>query len=1020
MSPRLALHLLGPPQLYLDEKSISFNRRKSLALMAYLSMERDQHRRESLSALLWPDTSQSSAFKNLRQVLWEIQQILGEDWLITDRETVCLNDHADIWLDAGEFDSLIMQSESQEHISLRLPLLADAAGLYRHHFLAGFSLKDAHPFNDWAFAVSEGLRSKLANVLRRLSEDYLDLGQARQAVPHARRLVSLDPLNESAHRQLMEVYLQAGEHSAALKQYQTCEQILRRELNLDPQPETRELYKKIRKGDTKPIQVEKQSRPVAPKHNLPPKLSTFIGREKQQDEIIQLLAKSRIVTLAGTGGIGKTTLSVQVGQKLLPYYSDGVWFIAFDALAEPRLVPQTVGSIFDIREGGTRSITERLTEFLQKKTALLIFDNCEHLLEVCATLATTLLGNCPDLKILATSRETLNVAGEAVYYMPSLSIPEGEEAVEDIIQYESIRLFAERATLALSSFQLTKENAQTILEICRKVDGIPLAIELAAARVNILKEEEILEQLEASFALLASDSRSILPRHQTLQASMDWGWGLLEELEQVFLRQLSVFAGGWTLESAQAVCDRDILDLTSALVRKSLIVVDRKIESGTRYHFHEMVRQFVYKKLQDAGEEATVRTRHLKYFLVLTEQAEVELRGPSRVDWMERLDEERNNLRAALAWADDTDVEAGLYLSSRLMRYWESSNLPEGNRWLKNFIHKPETKNFPRARAYALHTYAWLLTWLQKFDEAYSVADECLILFRADGDWQGEVDSLIILANILQFKDEMERSNEIGKLALEYSQSMGDIWRQANALNYLGWGHADPEIKFDYWKKAINLYREVGDQINLANLLGLLGQFQVLNGEFETGEKNLDEALLLWQSNRKANIWENPKIAKSLILSMHGEYEQARTLLEEVKAASQETGNLMASLWAEARLGYVSFHSGSLNEARQLLGESARNFVRGGNTIGAIFALEGLAGLDATVGKNERAARLIGWADAARQKIPDIRPAIEQADIDLSMAACMARMGEQALSEAYAAGREMTLEEAAAYALEES
>jgi predicted ATPase/DNA-binding SARP family transcriptional activator len=1011
MSPRLALHLLGPPQFYLDKTPISFNRRKSLALLAYLAIEQGQHRRESLSALLWPDTGQSNAFKNLRQVLWEIQQILGDGWLVIDRETACLGDNADIWLDVRSFHSLVSQSNSQEDGSLRIPLLEEASGLYRHHFLAGFSLKDAHPFNDWAFAESEGLRKQLAGVLGRLSEEYCNQGRARQAIPHARRLVSLDPLEEASHRLLMQVYLQAGEHSAALRQYQACEQILRREMNLDPQPETRELYKRIRKREAAPVSKETQKESQAPPHNLPHQISTFIGRQKEQEDIAALLEKKRLVTLVGAGGIGKTSLSLQVGKKLQKEYSNGIWFIALDSLSDPALITQAAASIFEIREGGGRPLLDKLMDSLRTKTALLIFDNCEHLLSACAELISALLSGCPGIKVLATSREILGIPGESVYTLPSLPLPEGEaQALDQLAEFPSVQLFADRAALVQPSFRLTPENIRFVVDICRKVDGIPLAIELAAARVNILQVGEIIEQLQASFDLLASGSRSILPRHQTLKASLDWSWSLLNEPEQRFMRQLAVFAGGWTLESAQAVCDGNVLVLTDTLVKKSLIMVNQETEQKTRYRFHEIVREYAHEKfVQSAGQEA-VRDRHLKYFLEFSRKSEHELRGPTRVDWMEHLNDERNNLRTALHRAEKTDLEAGLYMAGNLRQYWESSNMHEGVDWCEKLLHLPHAHS--PARAHALLTYAWLLTWLQDFTRSRAITEESLRLFRAEKNREGEIDALILMGNLEQFSDDLAAANKMFDQALQLSKEQNDSWRIATVYYYRGWDNSDYRLKFANWEKAISMFRQIGDKISLANLLGLTGQFRVLNGEIELGEKYLDEALQMWEANKRANIWENPRIAKSLIALVRGEYEQARRILEEVLTSAEQTGNRMSYLWGRVRLGFVALHAGDLMEARQILTESAQNFNRDGYTIGAIYALEGMAHYYATIGKYERAARLIGFADTDRERIFDMRLPLEQADMDMSIAACTARMGEEAYATAYAEGKKMNLGEA--------
>jgi predicted ATPase/DNA-binding SARP family transcriptional activator len=1023
MSPQLALHFLGTPQLSLDNSPIAAERRKAVALLAYLAVNRVMHSRETLSALLWPDYEQSKAFTNLRHTLWEIQQSIGEGWLDTSRDKIGLNTQADIWLDVDHFKSRLGQSRVQKEVAQRVSLLADAAKLYRNHFLTGFSLKDALTFNEWAFAESEELRRNLAEALNTLSEDYIALGEAEKAIPYARRLITLDPLNEASHRKLMDVYIQAGQHSAALKQYQTCEQILRKELGLDPQPETLALYKRIRKGDIKPAQVIKPAETNPPKHNLPSQLSSFIGREKEQTEIMNLIAKNRLVTLLGTGGIGKTSLALQVGHKLLNEYPNGIWFIALDSLSDLTLVPQTVAAVFEIRESNDRSRIEILINKLCEKTTLLILDNCEHVVEACAQLATTLLSNCSKLKILATSREVLNVTGEATYRTPSLSIPEQDEmSLQELTEYESIRLFKERAALAASSFTLTKENAQAVIDICRKVDGIPLAIELAAARVNMLQVSEILNQLQGSFALLSTDNRTASLRQQTLQASVDWSWGLLNAAEQTFMRQLSVFAGGWTLESAEAVCDSDVLSLTQALVTKSLIVVDQRSGPTTRYRFHEIVRQYAREKMIEAGEEDKLRTRHLNYFLQLTGEAEPSLKGPAQIEvWMARLNEERDNLRAALRWADKTDVEAGLYISGRLQGFWENLNVDEGARWITKFIGKPESNKHPHAKAKALYALGVLLLWSEKFTQATSVAEECLTLFRACGDQQGEADALLLLGYDLQYLDKRESADELYEQSLVLARALGDARRQALALFRLGYDH--PERQIAYWEKAIALFRQVDDRSSMASLLCATARFRILlMGDIETAQKNLEEAIQFGpvRGRNIAGLWEEASFAKSLIALMRGDYEQAAALLEETLVLTEDLGNRMGHLWTRVHLGHILLRAGNLTEARATFAETAQNFHKDGSTIGVVFTLEGLAGLSVAVGKPERAATLIGWTDATREQIINPRPFLEQANVDRDIAAIMAKIGSSAFEVAYDAGREMTLDKAVALALNET
>jgi tetratricopeptide (TPR) repeat protein len=323
------------------------------------------------------------------------------------------------------------------------------------------------------------------------------------------------------------------------------------------------------------------------------------------------------------------------------------------------------------------------------------------------------------------------------------------------------------------------------------------------------------------------------------------------------------------------------------------------------------------------------------------------------------------------------------------------------------------------ARATALLTYGWLLTWLQQFSLARSVTEESLGLFRAAGERAGEVDSLISLANIDQFTDAVEEGTQRLQQALAIAQALDDKWRQGVVLGFLGWDPRDIQQRFKHWEKAIQLYREVGDQISLANLLSLLAQFRILNGQIEIGEKHLEESMRLWRSNQRANVWEHPKIVKSMILVLRGEYEEAYTVLQGALASAQQTGNRMSQLWLRVRLGYVALRAGNLVEAHELFREALLDFYRDRYTIGTVFALEGIASLLIATGKLEKAAQLIGCADATREKIPDLRPVIEEADMYRNMAAILSKIGPTGFEETYEEGRSMSLDEAVAYAQEE-
>jgi predicted ATPase/DNA-binding XRE family transcriptional regulator len=761
--------------------------------------------------------------------------------------------------------------------------------------------------------------------------------------------------------------------------------------------------------------------------NLPTSLKSFIGREKERDEVVQLLEKNRLVTLIGAGGIGKTRLSLQVGEKLLPAHSDGIWMVALDPLSDPKLISHSIASVFDIRESPDQDILVKLLDALREKSMLLILDNCEHLLPTCTQLVETLLKNCPNLRIMATSRETLGAAGEAIYAVPPLSTPIVQNKVVENIwtEYESVRLFHERAKLTLASFALSNDKALAITNICHRLDGIPLAIELAAARVNILHVDEILDQLNHCFDLLVGNQRTALPRHQTMRASMDWSWELLTEREQILMRELSVFAGGWTLDSANAIGDGDVLNLIGSLVMKSLIVVEQETGRETRFRFHEIIRQYAGEKLLESGTEKNTRNRHLRYFLYLSEQAETALRGPAQMEWITRLEEESDNFRTALDWAAKGDVEAGLYLSSRLHNFKVGFDLldldlREGAHWLLEFLQKPESSLYPRARAKALYAYGETLILTQKFIRAGICIEEGLALDRSNGNKSGEVDGLLLLALNMANTGDIEKQKELGQAALKLARTLGDKWRLAEVLGFLGRIDPDPQRSKDYLQQSIHLCREIGDLQNLTRFLGHLGRIEMLNGEFEIAPKRLEEAVFLSRQMNRTSLPFSVLDASGRMALLQGKYEQAHHYLQNGLEYADKTGERMMALWFRAHLGYVTLKQGDPVGTRAHFTKCVNEFLKDQVEIGVVFAIEGMASLHIVLGRPERAARLIGWVDRMRKKLHDLRPPLEQANVDKDTVECLNKMGEVAFSDAYDEGQAMTIEEAVEYALAEN
>lgn len=996
MSERLALYVLGPPRVELDRATVSIDRRKTLALLAYLAVNHWQHHRDHISALLWPEYDQTKAFTNLRHILWEVQQIIGKDWIIASRDTVGLIAEGAgqpngriIWLDVARFKSLITESRLQKSASLRVPLLSESVKLYRDHFLAAFSLKHAPGFNEWAAAESEDLRHQLAGALTMLSDDHSLMGQAETAIPYTKRLVALDPLNEVSHRRLMQVYIQAGQQNAALKQYQSCEQILRKELGVDPQPETRLLFKRIRRGETQPIRpVKRKQMSVTPQHNLPFQISKFIGREKELDEITKLIATNRLVTLVGAGGIGKTRLSLKVGEQLIKDYANGVWFVELASLNDPALVPQTVAKLFNLVEQAGESLTEKLIRVLHPKTLLLIFDNCEHLLDACAQLADTLLKNCPNLKILATSRESMSITGESLYHVPPLGLPNVQQVIEKLLEYESVQLFEERARLAEEHFSVTMENASSIVQICHRLDGIPLAIELAAACVNLFSPQQIATRLDERFSLLTGGSRTTLPRHQTLRASIDWSWNLLLESEQRLLQRLSVFTGGWTLDAAEAVCSgngvepQQVLDMMTQLTAKSLVVVSQESGRERRYYLLETIRQYARDRLLEFGGERQIHHHHLEYFFNLAQHAEVELIGPRQMIWMEQLEEELDNIRAALEWSfngEETRAEVGLQMAGSLWWFWfQRGHKEEGGEWLERALTASQDSTDLVTRAVALTKLGWL-----KIDPAR--AEEGLALGQTLGP--------------------------AGKESVAFA-----LWGLGAWAAYM----ADHARAKSLEEESLKLFRELGHRWGICETLIWLGAALEMLGDHQGATLHFEEGLVLARQAEDSNeiAWALWNLGTAAMTK--GNYDQSRTFLDESLALYKEIQAYEGVSSLLRALGDLALISGYYEQASSRYKEALVMHQEQGNQRGIAELLEKIGNAAAVSNQSAKGARLLGAAEALRESSGAVHYPIQLLEYQRFIKILKSQLNEAALATLSANGRSMTADQAIEYALEET
>jgi len=594
------------------------------------------------------------------------------------------------------------------------------------------------------------------------------------------------------------------------------------------------------------------------RYNLPAPLTSFVGRRNEIAEIRRLFAATRLLTLTGAGGCGKTRLALQVASELLDEFRDGVWLVDLSPLSEPNLIVHTVAAIVGVREGPGRSLDNVLAEYFRARRALLVVDNCEHLIAACAQLVEPLLRVAPDLHVLATSREGLGVPGETVWRVPSLPVPAQSEWIDAdaLRQCDAVRLFADRASAVTPAFSITDGNAATVADICRRLDGIPLAIELAAARLNVLSVDQISVRLNDRFRLLTGGSRTGVARQRTLEATVDWSYDLLSKTEQRLLCRLSVFAGGWTLEAAEYVCSgiggrkQTMLDLLSHLVDKSLVIADDDGGGGRRYRLLETVRQYGRERVVRSGDAERVRDRHLVFFADLVRRAEPELQKADQVAWLNRLQLEHDNLRAALDWCLTAPQRAdqGLELTAALFWFWtKRSYLGEGRRWLERGL-AAESRRSPALRAKALIELAHTVFLQGDYAGSKARSEESLSLAREAGDLWAVSWSLLMQALVAIMVGDFQQGARLATESQSAALAIGAVRLQGEAVEVLAYcaqERGDHGSASRLYEEGLALLRPTGDKWILGIALTDLATFRVAEGLHAQAKVLLAEVIVL-------------------------------------------------------------------------------------------------------------------------------------------------------------------------------
>jgi len=728
-------------------------------------------------------------------------------------------------------------------------------------------------------------------------------------------------------------------------------------------------------------------------HNLPIQLTSFVGRAKEIAEIRHLLGTSRLLTLVGPGGAGKTRLAIQTAAEVLEAFKDGVWFVELGPLSDPVMIPQVTASTLGIREPA-RGALEALLDSVQARATLIIFDNCEHVLAGCADLARTLLLSAPRLQIMATSREPLSVPGEVAYRVLPLSLPMPSAhlpPLHELSTFESVRLFVDRATAAEPSFRLTADNAGAVAEICWRLDGIPLAIELAAARIKVLSPEQIAARLNNRFRLLSGGSRAVLLHHRTLQAALDWSHELLGPREKTLLRRLFVFSGWFTLDAVESICSDnelaqdDLLNVLTSLVDKSLVIAEQ-VHAEARYRLLETVREYCRDRLLEAGEALDFRNRHLRWYAALTERAEPELQGPRQETWLARLEAEHDNVRGALEWGitEEGDTESALRLAAAIRWFWEMRGYwREGRNWLELLIARVGAAAPPLLRARALQGIGFIAIRQGDIHRVAEAGEESLALVSGTGDKQSRANSLTILGLLACATRDFGRAEALGGESLILCRELGHTWGIAAALHMLALvararGELDRADAF--FEESMKLSRGMGDKWVVAQ--GLRDQ--------------------------------------GLVARERGDYARAEKLTQESLKLLREVGDKVDTAGGLSNLGILAWLQDQHEKADALFKESLRARKELDDKPGIAVCLLGLGVVAESTGEPERATRLFGAAEGLRKTLGAQLPPFIKTRYDNHVTDLRAALQEPGFAAAWTEGYEMTLEQAVSFALGDS
>lgn len=977
-------------------EALAFRSDKVRALLVYLALNANRpHRRESLAAMFWAEQPEKKARTNLRLTLSRLGKTLAtvktsgsRPLLESTRQTVQLNlSEGAHWIDVWAFKDYLAACEAYSpsewwrHAGCMRQLEA-AVALYTAPFLAGFTLGDAPEFDAWCLWQSESYHQQAMAAYQALTAHQLALRQYQQAQKYARQQLRLDPHHETAHRQLMQALAEAGQTDAALRQYDHCRHILAEAFAAAPQEETQSLAAGIRHGRFP------SSQPI--KGNVPAAINPFIGRRQLLKKLLPLLfdPKYRMITLTGTGGIGKTRLAQEAARQAGHLFADGVWLVELASLTDATLVANAVATTLGIRQESQQPLVEALSQRLQTKQQLLLLDNCEHLLDACAPLAQVLLHACPHLNILATSREPLRATGEIIVNVPPLSLPASQNtaAPNALHTYEAVALLVERVRATGREFHLQQDNIPAVVQLCRNLDGMPLAIELAAAQTGTLPVARIAARLDNRFRLLRSKSRTAPSRHRTLRGLIDWSYELLSVPERLLLQRLALFAGRFTAEAAAAICSDESLPPASvrehltSLVEKSLVIMNSQ-RPFARYRLLETIRVYAREKLKQAGAETAVQVRYVDYYLQFAETAASKLGSAEQARWLEKLEVAHPNLLAALhiCRQRETVPTGALRLAGALGYFWYvRGHFQTGTALYAQLLAQPQAQEQNAPRALALYRFGLLMEVQGELVRAHSLYEESLAIYRQLEDQKGIANVLNNLGSIAAKQGDLVQARKLKEECLALRRAVGDHEGISISLMNLGIvvrALGDTAAAQALYRESLTIMRTRDDRLRMTKLLNNMGK-------------------LAWTT---------------------GDIDQARAYHEESLKLGRELGEVHSVEIAIHSLGILARLHGDLAAARRLLTESLALNREMNNQHGIAHTLSELINLAAACAEFRMAARLAGivqrWWAATGAHLS----AADQEEVDAHLAQARITLGDDVFTQAVAEGQNLNLDDVQAW-----